>query len=83
MDILTGEKITFKEIERSFFEIGCEISKILMQCFLEKVDKELAESRNKAEFRHKGHRATTIKTLMGEISYSRTLCIKESEMMEV
>jgi len=44
-----------------------------MQEFLMGVDKELAESRNKAELRHKGSRTTTLKTLMGEIAVSRNL----------
>jgi len=73
MNSLTGNKVTFKEIERSFFEIGCEVAKMLMQQFLGKVDKELAEDRNKAELRHKGTRATTIKTLMGEVTVNRSI----------
>ncbi|MFZ5982107.1 MAG: ISLre2 family transposase [Patescibacteria group bacterium] len=73
MNSLKEEKLTFKEIERSFFEIGCEVAKMLLQEFLEKLDKELAESRNKAELRHKGSRPTSIKTLMGEVSINRTV----------
>lgn len=30
MNSLTGGKVTFKEIERSFYEIGCEVAKMLM-----------------------------------------------------
>jgi hypothetical protein len=73
MNSLTVEKITFKEIERNFFEIGCEVARMLMQEYLKTADKELAESRNKAELRHKGSRTTTIKTLMGEIPVKRTI----------
>ena len=54
MNSLTGNKVTFKEIERSFFEIGCEVAKILMGEFLAKLDEELCKNRNKAELRHKG-----------------------------
>jgi len=71
MNSLTFEGLTFKRIERDFFEIGCEVARMLMQEFLEKVDKELANSRNKLELRHKGTRATTIKTLMGEVTVNR------------
>jgi len=73
MNSLEHEEITFKEIERSFFEIGCEVAKMLLQAFLEKYDKELAETRNKAELRHKGSRPISIKTLMGEIPVNRAL----------
>ena len=73
MNSLTGNKVTFKEIERSFFEIGCEVAKILMGEFLAKLDEELCKNRNKAELRHKGVRKTSIKTLMGEVPLSRVL----------
>jgi len=73
MNSLSSKTLTFKEIERSFFEIGCEIAKMLMQQFLEKVDKELSEARNKAELRHKGNRVTTVKTLMGEVRINRSI----------
>jgi hypothetical protein len=73
MNSLTGNKVTFKEIERSFFEIGCEVAKILMKEFLERLDKDLCKNRNKAELRHKGTRKTSIKTLMGEVPLSWVL----------
>jgi hypothetical protein len=73
MNSLVENKITFKEIERSFFEIGCEVAKTLMAEFLVRLDKELCKNRNKAELRHKGTRKTSIKTLMGEVPLSRVL----------
>ena len=50
-----------------------------MQKFLEKVDQELAEGRNKTELRHKGTRSTTLKTLMGEVSLSRVIYKRNKE----
>ncbi len=84
MNSLTAEAVTFKRIERKFFEIGCEVAKDLMRQFLEDTDKELEDSRNKATLRHKGSRTTTIKTLMGEIAMKRTLYrrINESGAVE-
>jgi len=73
MNSLTGMKATFKEIERSFFEIGCEVAKMLMGEFLIRIDEELCKNRNKAELRHKGARKTSIKTLMGEVPLRRVL----------
>ena len=38
---------------------------------LEAYDKELAEGRDKKNYRDKGIRTTTIKTVYGEVSYGR------------
>jgi hypothetical protein len=73
MNSLTCKEKTFKEIEREFFEIGCEIARELMAAFLSKVDKELGEARDKSQLRHKGKRNTSIKTLMGEVPVRRAL----------
>lgn len=81
---LTLREKTFKEIEREFFEIGCEVARKLMEAFLSKVDKELEEGRDKRQFRHKGKRGTSIKTLMGEVPVRRVLYkrIKEDGSVE-
>lgn len=39
MNSLTLGEIRFKEIERIFFEIGCEVARMFMKQFLEKVDR--------------------------------------------
>jgi len=79
MSSLPFEGLTFKEIERNFFEIGCEIAVKLMQSFLEEFNQELCQRRNKSEYRHKGKRKITFKTLMGEVSVNRNLYKKEKE----
>lgn len=79
MNSLSFGKVTFKELERIFFEMGCEVARILMQQFLESADKELEESRDKAKLRHKGTRTKGIKTLMGEVPMKRTLYKQVSE----
>lgn len=79
MNSLICKGIIFKEIEKEFFEIGCEIARNLMEDFLSKADKELAESRDKSQLRHKGSRKTTVKTLMGEVKYKRTMYKKVKE----
>lgn len=70
---INGKEINFKMVERKFYEIGCEIAKVMMKEFLEELDKELAEDRNKQELRHKGKRKRTLKTLMGEVEVERNL----------
>lgn len=41
MTSLQMDSIKFKDIERTFFEIGCEIARELMTGFLNSLDKEL------------------------------------------
>ncbi len=41
--------------------------------FLERYDKQLKEQRDKARYRDKGLRHTTIKTIFGEVDYRRTV----------
>jgi hypothetical protein len=67
------KEVTFKDLELEFFELGCRIARNLMQQFLEQADEDLARKRNKAQLRHKGKKTTTIKTLMGEVVFSRNI----------
>lgn len=65
------EKLTISEFEkrifRLFLALGCEA----MRLALEQADRQIAETRNKKEYRDKGYRKTVIKTLMGEVEYQR------------
>ena len=79
MNILPLKDLTFKDIERKFYELGCEIAKNMMQQFLEHADEELAKNRNKSQLRHKGKKTTTIKTLMGEVVFRRNIYKKVTE----
>ncbi|AFM01690.1 Uncharacterized protein family (UPF0236) [Desulfitobacterium dehalogenans ATCC 51507] len=79
MNSLTKEKITFKDIERDFYKIGCEVAKMLLQRFLEEIDLELAGHRDKAVLRHRGKKTTLIKTLMGEVSVDRAIYRKAKD----
>jgi len=68
---LSEPTINIKEIERSVqrkcFEIGCDtISSVLESC-----DKELMESRDKTVYRHIGRKTTVLKTVLGEVTYTR------------
>jgi hypothetical protein len=60
MNILPSEGITFKQLERIFFEIGCDVARTLMEQYLLKADEILEKTRDKASLRHKGSRTTSI-----------------------
>ena len=73
MTSLQENEASFKDLERSMYEIGCEIAGEMLKRYLEKVDEELSLTRNKQVYRHKGIRKRTIKTLMGEVSIARRI----------
>ena len=69
--IVKEELISFKELEQKIFkyvcELGCEITRIILESY----DKELAASRDSRQYRDKGGRKTSIKTVYGEVEYWR------------
>ena len=72
MNSMVDEKnVTFKDIEKEIFKIICEAGRTLTQEILEKYDQHLHETRNREEYRDKGRRRSTIKTVYGEVSYER------------
>ncbi len=73
MNILTEKEINIKSLEKYFYDLGCKLAAEAFANYLQALDEELMESRDKEVFRHKGHRKTCIKTLMGEVEYSRAV----------
>lgn len=63
--------ISFKELEQKIFkyvcELGCEITRIILESY----DNELAAFRDTGQYRDKGGRKTSIKTVYGEVEYCR------------
>lgn len=74
MDTIIKENgITFKELEKNIFQWICEIGRNYTQELLEKYDDYLKNSRDKSVYRHKGLKRTAIKTVYGEVVYSRII----------
>ena len=72
MNTIVEERlISFKELEQKIFkyvcELGCEITRIILESY----DNELADSRDTGQYRDKGGRKTSIKTVYGEVEYWR------------
>lgn len=72
-NILQEKEIKFKSIERKIFKYGCEVACAEMKEMLEGIDRWLMQTRDKGIYRHKGQRKTCIKTLMGEVEYTRAV----------
>ncbi len=74
MSSIVAEKyISFKEFEQKIFKYVCELGCELTKTILESYDDELAASRDTLQYRDKGKRKTSIKTVYGEVEYSRRI----------
>ena len=72
MSTIVEEKlVSFKELEQKVFKYICKLGCEITQIILESYDDELAASRNTKQYRDKGGRKTSIKTVYGEVEYWR------------
>lgn len=71
--IVKDKLISFKELEKKIFDYVCELGREITQLMLERYDDELMKARDTKQYRNKGKRATSIKTIYGEVSYSRNV----------
>jgi hypothetical protein len=80
MNTIVNEKlVSFKELEKKIYSYVCELAREITQQMLESYDEELAKSRDKKVYRGKGKRKTSIKTIYGEVEYSRNVYRTETE----
>lgn len=71
--IIKENKITFKELEQNIFRNICKIGQKCTREFLEEYDRHLMKERDHLNYRNKGYRKTTIKTVYGEVEYKRAV----------
>lgn len=69
--IVEENLVSFKELEKKIFQCVCEMGREITSVILESYDQELFEGRDKKQYRDKGRRMTTIKTVYGEVAYRR------------
>lgn len=69
--ILKEGLIFFKELEQKIFAYVCWLGREITRIILESYDDELAASRDTKQYRDKGRRNTSIKTVYGEVEYCR------------
>ena len=80
MNTIVNEKlVSFKELEKKIYSYVCELAREITQQMLESYYEELAKSRDKKVYRGKGKRKTSIKTIYGEVEYSRNVYRTETE----
>ena len=73
MKSLAEKVFSFNALEKEIYNIACEYGCKLLSGILETMDDDIAKTRDRSQYRHKGKRTNTIKTLMGEVTYDRTL----------
>ena len=74
IDIIVDEKdLSFNRLEKEIYAFGCKVACEMLKNILEALDKKIAEERDKSIYRHRGGRNTSIKTLMGEVEFSRVI----------
>ena len=78
MTNIAEEELDFKVFERGIFEIMCRVACELMRIYLELRDLRILGTRDSKEYRYVGKRATTVKTIMGEVTYSRVYYKRKS-----
>jgi len=71
MKNIAEENLDFKSLEQEIFKIMCRIACELMRTYLEMRDMGIMAIRDTKEYRCVDKRATTVKTIMGEVAFTR------------
>lgn len=69
--IVKEKEISFNRLEKEIYKAACKMACDFLSSILETMDNEISQKRDKKEYRDKGKRKTTLKTLMGEVIFSR------------
>ena len=72
-EIITENELKFNNLEKKIFKFVCSFGCLILKLILEAYDRKLMNARDSKKYRHKGLRGNTIKTIMGEVSYRRTM----------
>lgn len=75
-----GDKfVDITELESVVYQTVLSLGRDIMSRCIEQADSILAEQRDKGSLRDKGYRTTTLKTVMGEITYRRHVYLVEGD----
>jgi|WetSurMetagenome_2_1015567.scaffolds.fasta_scaffold84644_2 hypothetical protein len=76
---VTKAAADFNSLEREIYTGCCSAGREALKEQLEKWDGRIRETRDRSIYRHKGQRKTVLKTVMGEVEYSRTIYERRNE----
>ena len=72
-EIVTKDELKFNDLEKKIFKFVCSFGCLILKLILEAYDRKLMKARDTKKYRHKGLRKNTIKTIMGEVEYTRAM----------
>lgn len=78
-NLINTKETNFYELEKIVYNLVCELGRTIIKNILEQQDKQIMQNRNKKEYRHKGYKNNTIKTIMGEIEYKRAIYLNDNK----
>jgi hypothetical protein len=77
--IITETGIKFKSLEEEIYKYVCAEGVKLLEYMIYQLDGKLLLNRDTKKYRNKGYRTSSIKTIMGELNYTRRVYMYEDE----
>ena len=68
---LNDNGMTFKDLERKIYKYACDEACKALKEILEALDEKLHNERDSKVYRNKGRKQTCLRTIMGDVEYSR------------
>ena len=70
---LDDKGIKFKDLEKKIYNYACDEACKMMKQVLESLDERLLKERDSTVYRNKGLKQTCLRTIMGNVEYSRRI----------
>ena len=70
---LNDNGFTFKDLEKRIYKYACDEACNALKSILESLDEKLLNERDKKVYRNKGSKQTCLRTIMGNVEYSRRI----------
>ena len=70
---LNDNGITFKELEKRTYNYDCNEACEVLKEILEDLDEKLLNEKDTKIYRNKGRKQTCLRTIMGDVEYSRRI----------
>jgi len=70
---LNDKGMTFKELEKRIYKYACDEACNALKSILEFLDEKLLNERDSKVYRNKGRKQTCLRTIMGNVEYSRRI----------
>ena len=70
---LNDNGFTFKDLEKRIYKYACEEACNALKSVLESLDEKLLNERDTKIYRNKGRKQTCLRTIMGDVEYSRRI----------